>query len=368
MGRRWCCGRTFNHPRIVGQHRLNFVIRDGVRLSVDVVERCVERDQGEDSFESPAVSLERFLSTVTNCILNDLVRHTSETDLRVVHQIPYRVLDVLPRHDLPAVRSTTHHILSHDPFHKVRVFWVIDILSPIRIHRGVVPSPGVHLGLLIQAPSAVSVAVENSIGLDLEPIHRAGAVVEGPEFREIRQDEGWVVDRLGSQLVAFPLPFDDRVGGEIARARAFFVGAFVGANFGCWHLKPNGARVNIVEFDLELAWDGISCRRIEPSEVNFRDVPPGVRIEHVKHVEMIVLPIEDDPADHRVLARNQVKFAIPAARERDELVRGSVCNLCLRDAGAPGHDRQHNQCDHQPFPSPLSHWLHSLSPFLILHS
>ena len=67
-----------------------------MRVAVRVVEGHVDRDEGEDSLESPAVSLYRLLSSVTISIVDDRLRNTAESPWRVIDEIPNRILDVVP--------------------------------------------------------------------------------------------------------------------------------------------------------------------------------------------------------------------------------------------------------------------------------
>jgi len=140
---------------------LDLVVGVGVAL-ISGADHCVERVEDERRLSSPTRPDCVLLSTVPVCVVNDSPCNAANPDLRVIHQIPNRILHIVPICNLSTVGTTSNQILQDDPFHKVHVFRVVNNFIeflPVPNYSSIIPSSKPDFSLFVEAISVESVAV-----------------------------------------------------------------------------------------------------------------------------------------------------------------------------------------------------------------
>jgi hypothetical protein len=237
---------------------------------------------------------------VTISVSNDCTGDAPDSDLRIVNEIPDRVLHIEPRHDLTTIHPSSNEILIDDPFNKVHCFWVIDDsikLLPIPDHSSIVPLPREHFRVAIEAPAPEIVPVQRVVPPDFEPVLRVGLSEVGSEAGPLWERETLLVDGFG-WLITRGRPLHNGVRGEVTTIQ-----------LRCGNSELNCSSGQIFKGPLELSRDGISHRFGKPSEMNGSDCP--VSRGHIADDKITVfLPVKEHLPRIVVLTRNQRERAV----------------------------------------------------------
>lgn len=160
------------------------------------------------------------MSTVPVCVVNDSPCNAANPDLRVIHQIPNRILHIVPIDNLATVGTTSNHILQDDPFHKVHVLGVVDGIIeflPVPNYSSIIPSPEANFSLFVQAKSVESIAVQREVTLHLETIQCPIPTPVCTIPNEVWEVEVLLIDSFNStEFIAFPLALHRGVRCEVA--------------------------------------------------------------------------------------------------------------------------------------------------------